>query len=214
MTTTVRERPILFSAPMVRSILDGRKTQTRRVVEPQPDKVVLSYYPGGLVAHDLECNETAIKYGNGFEDDDRQWKCPYGAPGDRLWVRETWQQDPAGDRAVCYRATGHDEKCVIPDHLWRPSIFMPRWASRLTLGITAVRVQRLQEISEDDAIAEGCKLPASGRITDVQGGQYAGRIWWNAVTWYKELWDSINGKTHPWTSNPWVWVIEFRGVEA
>lgn len=219
----MKERPILFSGAMVRAILAGEKTQTRRVVKPQPARVV----------------EVGGAY---FSDDHSSARihCPYGQPGDRLWVRETWQTGMGADGPqITYKATpdyfpidawdGPDEgigpsfnydKCPgatwhtnLSDLIagaegnWRPSIFMPRWASRITLEITGVRVERLQNISEADARAEGAKSMdiVTGRQTldpNSRQGSY--------IAHYRAIWDSINAKTAPWASNPWVWVIEFK----
>lgn len=195
----MKERPILFSAPMVQALLEGRKTQTRRIVKPQPEWA---------------------KYGAMF------WKhkvamihvhaCPHGKPGDRLWVKEThafiwpdeYEPENLKDCNIEYRSDT-DGKALPGDWpeesrddperpKWRPSIFMPRWASRILLEITAVRVERLQDISEDDAIAEGCFALGDCECT--------------AVRQYRDLWESINGTTS-WGANPWVWVVEFRRVE-
>lgn len=161
----LKERPILFSAPMVRAILDGRKTQTRRVAKP-----------------DAKENEH---------------KCPHGERRDRLWVRETFA--PVSGGAI-YRADGERQPGSCCGCAWKPSIFMPRVLSRITLEITEVRVQWLQEISEEDALAEGCSrwkgVPGDGEQSAVQA--------------YVKLWDSINAKKHPWVSNPWVWAITFK----
>lgn len=142
--TTVRERPILFSGPMVRAILEGRKTQTRRVLKNPDDGVSTTIEDGSP----LYCDD------GGF------WHprpCPYGQPGDRLWVREAHQLSPDGP---IYRATAREHGTYEPGGAgpWRPSIHMPRWASRITLEITDVRVERVQEITEDDAIAEGVEV--------------------------------------------------------
>ncbi len=181
----MKERPILMSAPMVRAILEGRKTQTRRVYKPR------------------EVDNVEDPHGALFA-----FPTPYGSPGDRLWVRETWSHD-AHDLDTC-RAAHEDASPgigygpyyrsteVAPDTLrWKPSIFMPRWASRITLEVTEVRVQRLQEISEDDAKAEGCEPSGSAGFATARG-------------LYAALWDSINGARAPWPSNPWVWAITFR----
>jgi uncharacterized protein YqfB (UPF0267 family) len=177
----MRERPILFSGPMVKAILGGRKTITRRVLKLQD-------YDGG------DCYETK----DGILRDILSL-CPYGIPGDRLWVRETWA-DPCGKRLPVYRA---DEATAYLNVKWRPSIFMPRWASRITLEVTGVRVERLQDITEEDAQAEGVEARRSmkdGVAPVVYSYQDPFRI----------IWDSINGKKYPWSDNPWVWVIEFR----
>lgn len=177
----IKERPILFSAPMVRAILEGRKTQTRRIVKPQPAGEWAA--PG----------KTA---------------CPYGRPGERLWVRETWSRAklyPASHE-LFYRADGECNgrqlslSYIEREGRWRPSIHMPRWASRIDLEITAVRVERLQEISVGDCCEEGAP------IYDGDEGQT------HAVqTWYRELWEQINGPGS-WDLNPWVWVIEFKKI--
>ena len=161
------ERPILFSAPMVRAILDGNKTQTRRVVKLKPDYM-----------------ETFLRLPN------KVACCPYGQPGGRLWVRETFEDcESALHSCVLYRADGG-----TPGTKWTPSIHMPRWASRITLEITGVRVERLQDISEEDAISEGTPFPCGGWV----GG-------------YQKLWESIHGPGS-WDLNPWVWVVEFKRV--
>lgn len=194
MTTTIKERPILFSAPMIRAIQDGRKTQTRRRLKNDPPTVI----------RDIQTpqEKTIVP----------EWYltyCPYGQVGDRLWVRETCV---IHENKAWYRASG---PLPVLDYAWkwRPSIHMPRWASRLTLEITGVRVERVQDISAEDAMAEGCfKLPASGRITDVVGGQYFGRTWPSAKFWFHDVWESIHGD-ESWALNQWVWVIEFRRLE-
>lgn len=170
----IKERPILFSGEMVRAILDGRKTQTRRVVK-------------GIALDWLAPDMFTPRFVASPEND----LCQYGKVGDRLWVRETFQ--PYGD-GYAYRAT----PAIPENHNWKPSIFMPRAASRITLEITNVRVERLNEISDKDAEAEG-----------VEAWSNSG----NSPAWkFQCLWDRINGKKYPWSSNPWVWVIEFRKI--
>ncbi len=186
----MKERPILFSGPMVRAILDGRKTQTRRIIKPQPIKRL----------HRLAFDARAL--GN-LWGDRGTWliRCPKGAPGDRLWVRETWAMI---DGAYAYRAdSGHD--LTGPGnflHNWKPSIHMPRAAGRIALEVTGVRVERLQDITEEDAIAEGAELTdeLTGTADDLDGSY---------VKAYSILWDVINGHGS-WEKNPWVWAIEFR----
>ena len=161
------ERPILFSAPMVRAILDRTKTQTRRVVKLKPDYM-----------------ETFLRLPN------KVACCPYGQPGGRLWVRETFEDcESALHSCVLYRADGG-----TPGTKWTPSIHMPRWASRITLEITGVRVERLRDNREADAISEGTPFPCGGWV----GG-------------YQKLWESIHGPGS-WDLNPWVWVVEFKRV--
>jgi len=148
-------------------------------------------------------------------------QCSFGKPGDRLWVRETWaryQNDPDIEGLKDYFPVIYKASYEDPDDFegpWKPSIHMPRAASRLTLEITEVRVERLQDISTEDSIAEGLiKLPASGRYVLQKGEQYAGLASNDPREVFARLWDSINAKKHPWDSNPWVWVISFRRVEA
>jgi hypothetical protein len=191
----MKERPILFNDEMVRAILDGRKTQTRRVAKVETcDTRPLG---GGHVfitptgCYSPRTPEHHVSY------------CPYGQPGDRLWVRETFRVIDGQTQpriAIDYRADPEDKWCRIGDFLgdgkkWRPSIHMPRWASRILLEITNVRVERVQEISVADAKAEGvCGLSARAE--------------------FLMLWDSINAKRgFGWDANPWVWVIEFRRTE-
>ena len=200
----MKERPILFSGPMVRAILDGRKTQTRRVVNWQ--KVAKqSGCTKGTLAYSDAFSSWAVFNGNG-EAHLGLVDCPYGQSGDRLWVRETWCQwdwedlgtEPQDPITLRFRADGD-----IPAVKWRPSIFMFRWASRITLEITNVRVERLQDISDADIDAEGCR-----HAFDAEYGEG-----WDTANplyhWWKR-WDKINGKKYPWSRNPWVWVIEFQ----
>lgn len=182
----MKERPILFSGEMVRAILDGRKTQTRRVVKQRGD-----------------CSGSVEQ-------------CPYGQPGERLWVRETWATEGTDETSTLplqFKADRSDwPKCSK----WRPSIHMPRWASRITLEIESVRVERLQKITEEDAKAEGTRDDAlvhyyceEGTDDDPIGNH---RCNWRYA--FSRLWESINAKRgFGWDANPWVWVITFRRVE-
>jgi hypothetical protein len=193
-------RPILFSAPMVRAILDGSKTQTRRVVKTRVENAS-RVGKRGAQAH-IESPE-ALNH------------CPYGQPGDRLWVRETFGQVGENGRYV-YCANPADDyqwgagKPSQGGFRWRPSIHMPRVASRITLEITDVRVERLQDISEEDARAEGI---TDGGCTECGEHEPCGCAnpspdARDAFCW---LWQSING-ADSWSENPWVWVISFRRV--
>ncbi|MBW6333091.1 hypothetical protein ACV36R_29240 [Pseudomonas aeruginosa] len=195
-----RERPILFNDQMVRAILDGRKTVTRRVMKPQPD------FLGSMV----DPNTPFKPLDAGLH---ARITCPYGEPGDRLWVRETWglQVRSYGGGAgefIVYRATNPDaiycrssEGREYPVK-WKPSIHMRRHSSRILLEITAVRVERLQDISNDQAIAEGIDTHPMG---------FYGNGCITAGGAFLELWESINGDGR-WADNPWVWVIEFKRV--
>jgi hypothetical protein len=197
----VKEHPILFSAPMVRAILEGRKTMTRRVVKQFPR---VNYRWGRWIL-EPQCERwmaTVVPDGHYQYDASGQIKarCPYGQPGDRLWVRETWAAD-AGD--ILFRAD-LDTEDSNPIK-WRPSIFMPRSASRLLLEVTAVRVERVQDISEEDAKDEGVTL-IDGNPLRHDGLDYSSE--------FTGLWDSINAKRgYGWDSNPWVWVVSFKRIE-
>jgi hypothetical protein len=211
----MKERPILMSAPMVRALLDGTKTQTRRAVKPQPQTV-----------DGMNCTRLRLldKRGEVFIDEAleaptphlRNMLCPYGRlPGDRLWVREAWKAHTTFDHLP--------PRDIPQSHVWymaddgykaesryRQGMFMPRWASRITLEVMEVRVERLQDISDSDAIAEGIKR-------DFVEGDSA-TLWRNYATGgtticpvfsYQTLWESING-VGSWNANPWVWAISFR----
>lgn len=212
-------KPIIFSTPMVQAILDGRKTMTRRVVKPQPTYITPSGrwvwpIPKSKV-HPCCCTEVCTA--------SREWweylaldQTPY-QPGDVLWVRETWGDHGGKTSYFLYRAdfpdgaktyewpekdeTGEPIICDLPR--WRPSIFMPREAARIFLRVTDVRVERLQEISEEDAAKEGL-APA---ILD-------GAVFISAKGKFHVLWETINAKRgYGWDTNPWVWVVSFERTE-
>lgn len=262
--TKIKERPILFQGEMVRALLEGRKTQTRRIVKPQPssefhpeNKGVAHWYaPTKVNKRTGEMYPGADVFGVADEDEDRI--SPYGKPGERLWVRETWQDvhpcqifedrfttagragipgPPAINYEVIYRADGEYPKLHFSDkypfrrpcigatckksHVhpeenyngWEPSIFMPRWASRISLEITEVRVERLQEISENDSEKEG--VPHDnlvGYYCEEPTHNSDGVHRCNYRIGYKMLWERINGK-QSWEQNPWVWVVTFRMVK-
>jgi hypothetical protein len=191
-------RPILFSAPMVRALLAGTKTQTRRPVKPQPDFDTARAMLGGdtsgaSIVYDHAFGGLGLKRGNGTGFVQPNIRCPYGQPGDRLWVREAWAPKAIDPECttIAYRAT--DDECNGP---WKPSIHMPRWASRILLEVTEVRVQRPQEISHEDAEQEGvkCDMSALGFRDH-----------------FAALWDRING-CGSWDANPWVWVVSFKRI--
>jgi hypothetical protein len=194
----VKERPILFRGEMARAILDGRKVQTRRIVKPQPEDA--GFGRNAVVCPYRTGTQWPLAYyemrGSCWNSSD-PLRCPYGQPGDRLWVRETWMPYEQVPSRAIYRA---DDVASHIDKGWSPSIHMPRWASRITLDIVSVRAERLWSISRGDAIAEGCP-----RRRDTGGT--------SPVVWFHELWESINGQGS-WSANPWVWVIEFKRWEA
>jgi len=231
----MKERPILFSGAMVRAIMEGRKTQTRRIVKPQPPAGCRYEINGNRNKACCLFNCPDLPGGVGFcppkpQSKDHLLPCPYGKPGDRLWVRETFAfvdwydghapsevprfdvDDPYGDgskrQRVWYQA---DEQQWNRSYRgkWRPSIHMPRWASRITLEITGIRCERLQSISHSDAIAEGIEstkfakeqLPLRKQSLPL------------SVLAYSHLWDAINGDGF-WDANPWVWVVEFKRLEG
>lgn len=258
----MKERPILFSGEMVRAILEGRKTQTRRVLKKQPIDVLTKTVGKGVkeVTRNLEGKKAWFSLMQTNPNRGTAFWCSYGEVGDRLWVREAWGYhglSSCGDRheaTVSYAADGSEVKVrfstfeemmaaspeqnfkpseafeELPDyeqgwehskwlHEWwqrqksKPSIHMYRWASRIDLAITNVRVERLQDISEEDAEAEGieCFDPEN----DASVCRMPGTTDWeypNAKMVYEILWNKINGKKHPWDSNPYVWVIEFAKI--
>lgn len=208
----MRELPILFSAEMVRAILSGKKTQTRRLFRPQP----ADHHWEGLTGHRHAVRLMATSTGlaarcshwlGKHEDPAIQWVgSPFGTAGDRLWVRETWAALGAKNRApFVYRADAPRGERVRVDAPWRPSIHMPRHASRLLLEVTEVHVQRLKDISDYDCRAEGC----SGGHDSIPAYPFSA----TPREHFGHLWRSIYG-TDSWESNPWVWVVEFSRVEG
>lgn len=221
--TSVIERPILFSGPMVKAILDGRKTMTPRAIKPQPPKYIDELHGNdlrGRAPYPLEDYETGHALGVGFQDDnERCYRCPYGVPGERLWIKmgyrtlydarydhTHWSTDfafiTAHGRAMS--KTGRPKKDG-----GHPGMFMPYWLSqelRLpVLEVTDVRVERLQEITEEDAQNEG--FPGERWATG--HGDYSEIA---PSEQFRDLWNSINGKKPDcsWTANPWVWVVSFK----
>lgn len=247
------DRGILFSGPLVREILADRKTQTRRILRQM--LCLNTGGPGRAALRAFDQSTGIATFGDSIPDDPCpiDVKCPYGVPGDRLWVRETFAEliavSPASDQpieitegerliepptswsdskgrthwnydgsVIAYRANSNIEFCdgdgFIGDSAdrddmprWRPSIHMPRWASRITLEVTAVRVERLQDISEADAVAEG--FHSWRRAAD---GHFYARCR-TAVQQFAETWDRINGKRASWELNPYVWVVSFRRMK-
>lgn len=219
----MKEYPILFSGARVRAILDNKKTQTRRVVKPPPDGFEWAHKKPGDVhwwedwnsereqweRHELPIMAHCLCYAGHIERcvnplrdltsrpapwESSPFDCPYGEPGDRLWVRETWVNNFG---QLLYRADCHLDSFEYGARGWKPGIHMPRVFSRITLENAAVRVERLQDISYEDIFKEGAPVegqrPSEARQT------------------FARLWDEINPK-HSWSSNPWVWVVEFKQV--
>jgi len=233
----MKERPILFSGPMVRAILDGRKTQTRRIVKPQPEHLQVHEYKGSRIydgANRRWCWKQLVAsdcWSIGFEQELAEL-CPIAKPGDRLWVRESWcqkfKEDESGwvynsednldSSCVHYRADGYEVRAIDGDGFqrwnkdggeaspWKPSIHMPRWASRILLEVVSARVERLNEISHKDVVAEGIEPNQPGYYTCHNGAKYMD------FQEYQELWESINGQGS-WDDNPYVWVIEFTVIQ-
>ncbi len=237
----MKEHLILFSTPMVQALLEGRKSQTRRVVKfgdkdtksiqratslewdmrRADDRMPLFDTWGPQKAHFLF--KQPSKYNN--SDIVFALQCPYGQVGDRLWVRETWavfQLESEGGHKefpnILYRADNSTKLLVnqvvwkynTPKLKWRPSIFMPRWASRITLEITDIKVQRLWEITEEDAIAEGVLSEEGIKYWNEHPLSFATKT--SPKDEYARLWDNLNIKKYPWYLNPWVWVIEFKRI--
>lgn len=234
----MKQRPMLFTGPMVRATLDGRKGQTRRIMNPQPEGEPrpLEQWSHGIARacgksptddeikqHVEKLRGRVFPFTTGYSDGLVSYPCPYGRPGDQLWIRETWgahfmydDVKPSeiyhedGDSLWC-RATSDDKpisgRCVGSQRgKWRPSIFMPRWASRILLEITDIRVERLQAISQDDCRAEGCP----GGHDSIPDYGYSA----TPREHFEWIWESINGKGSFYAANPFVWVIEFKRVEV
>lgn len=210
----MKERGMIFNGEMVRAILDGRKNQTRRIMKPQPaNDIARGTFPnteayGWVSSMKQKFGGTTAHF------------CPFGQPGDRIWVRETWAEAGAGAPELkLYRANypahvpSHYENVPPAEEIhWTPSIHMPRWASRILLEITDVRVERLNDISEEDARAEGiidggclnCGEPEPCGCANPEP---------DATDAFAYLWQSIYGQEN-WNANPWVWVIEFNRIEG
>lgn len=227
-TTAVKERPILFKPEMVRAIRNNTKTQTRRIAKGRdgelPPAEFVRINQVGPWFHFENTRQSAAERDQ-FGPVLKMWtiRCPYGQPGDRLWVRETWGTDARlnglppsalftveGGNPVYYRADGKQPELL---DTWRPSIHMPRAASRVLLEITAVRVERLQDISESDAENEGVEvLPGRHKGNPTYRDYHdADFFCYLAKESYATLWDSINGEG-TWAANPWVWVVEFKVI--
>lgn len=199
----VRERPILFSGPLVRAILDGRKTVTRRIVRADLSAFVGDEDDDGvpLVPHPKTGCLARITP-------------PYGTQGDRLWVRETWGPNETEGWGWIYRAdwpagtSAEIAGCI--DKRWHPAIHMPRRASRIALEVTSVRVERLQEIADNDIRAEGVVFDGKWWLGAEHDAKGTPKLFPLARQAWESRWDSINGDRASWDRNPWVWRIEFR----
>jgi hypothetical protein len=228
----VKERPVLFSAPMVRAILEGRKTQTRRIAKWKPREpgynlgfsgVQVGFYCSDLLSSGYVLRSRGA--GGCWNDRTHPLHCPYGKPGDRLWVRETHARFSVGEgmdtpvpECVAYRATcgknsafdyanSRGEVTRLKVTKWTPAIHMPRWAARIELEVSGVRVERLHDITEEDAKAEGLRFDGNHWIG---AGPHK---WPTARAAFESLWCDING-LDSWRSNPWVWVVEIKRVEV
>lgn len=234
--TPPKERPILFSAPMVRALLEGRKTQTRRIAVVQPFLDTFGlwqvFYPWGEGGHGIY--ETRAEMERELHNVALP-RCPYGKPGDRLWVRENAYIAPhdwcgpetrdATDYNHCPRVVGYSASMDDGGEAARnygvkqtPSIHMPRWASRLTLEVESIRLEPLHDITEADARAEGVMpdaeaYKAMNHLRGQEAAQALPRHLRSARDHFAGLWDGINGSRAPWAKNPWVWVVGFKVVE-
>lgn len=214
--STIKERPILFNGPMVRATLSGQKTVTRRAIKIQPHIDASGNFCVGSSNYGQDlCGKPVTKHFiNSY--------CPYGKPGDRLWVRETfayadksgthdaapddhWRPVRPGMEPEIYRCWYRASDGHAADGFSKPSIHMPRWASRILLEITDVRVERLQNITEEQALAEGIKKHSDGGYHVEDGKHYSDC----PVESFAGLWSSVGGN---WDANPWVWVVEFKRI--
>jgi hypothetical protein len=210
----MKELPIIYSMPMVQAILEGRKTQTRRIIKPEPHpygtEIIDSgrtWYKGkGRWHNRLIAQENPLRYEIASLHD-----CPYGEIGDLLWVRETWSHCNHPLRPFMYKASIEKQSGLTVK--WSPSIHMPKEAARIWLKVVDVRVDRLNHISEKDAIAEGVKSRYSFLFSETRYEDYSNRDseWRDPVLSFYTLWESIHGEGS-WEKNPWVWVIESEVV--
>lgn len=212
----MRERPSLFNGAMVRAILDGRKTQTRRpILSVARIGRVTEFQRSTTPGYDWIMRDRAMRW-NDLREPSLMARCPYGVPGDRLYVRETWNKEGGmityradGDWIAAYRREDAADDAARKARglrvRWSPSIHMPRWASRLTLEVTAVRVERVQGITEDDARAEGVTPVPFCRAGVAEGNEH------------REAFELLLGRVYgaaSWDANDWVWVVEFKCVEV
>lgn len=218
----MKDKPILFTPGNIRKIRNNEKTQTRRVVKPTQStpKIAPLRMEPWIIDGDWQVDDDGLPCWAGFHPEypgEAKWfSCPYGHIGDRLWVKESlkevdgvWRYAIDSDVVSCAQA---DETAMITwahhkETSSHSALFMPKWAARTWLEITAVRVEQLQEITEEDSKAEGCIVPEGYLWRPLGSKEPAQQI--TSRQAYEGLWDSINGKEYPWSSNPWVWVIDF-----
>ena len=209
----MKERPILFSTPMVQAIMEGRKTMTRRIVKPQPEKspatntfVPLKEFLSQLNSQTNKGLKEIHTKGNGAGYSFPL--CPYGKVGDVLWVRETWQPS-ANNVFVHFKADCADD----PGKGWKPSIHMKKEYARIWLEIVSVRAERLDDITVNDAINEGIKVVFDEVVKKNQYQDYLNEFpnYNNPINSFRSLWKKING-AESWDANPWVWVVEFKRI--
>jgi len=209
---TTKSRPIIMSGDSVRAILENRKSQTRRVMKPQPPEWVRCWNgTNDACTKHVFCERDADDDCMGHwpeYDTDKGVKCPFGAPGDRLWVREAWK--PHWTDIVIYKA------CNDEPHVWKNPMFMPRKYSRLTLEIMNVRCERVQEINNVDAILEGIEIVAFSEDETFYSSKPNSRLHEEPRNAYADMWNEINGKRKgcSWADNPFTWVIEFKKIEG
>lgn len=230
----MKERPIIMSAESVLALLDKRKSQTRRVINPQPPKQY------DINASDAHGFATWANAAAGFWPPENPIKCPYGAPGNRLWVKERWYiekssadtwMNPPNSHVTVQYSVGTEQKTDKPiwdgrwnywwtkyikprDDRWRNPLFMPRWASRIILEILNVRVERLGDIDNEGALAEGVNRAGEGEIVLLLG-EHGQPAMSKVIFDFAKAWNRVNEKRgFGWHTNPWVWVVEFRVVEV
>nr|WP_314705938.1 hypothetical protein [uncultured Comamonas sp.] len=223
----MKETGLMFKAPLVQAILAGQKTQTRRVVTPQPALCTHDAWPTNWVVEGCEWHCAVCGNGNRLNPRAKSGvsgiNCPMGQPGDRIYVRETWNPDPPCDGTWAYtqwagcregQIEGVPKQFRTPEHcmyaastdaelVWTPSVHMPKWAARIWLEITGVRVERLQQITEADCIAEG----APGGHGSIPGYPYSA----TPLEHFRHIWKSTGGD---WDADPWVWVIDFKTIST
>jgi hypothetical protein len=202
----MKSRGILFSAPMIRALLERRKTQTRRIIHPRPSSAV------DLIEWHARTKSWCAWTAGRIERVGESWRCPYGRPGDHLWVRETFTPNYFDDGRTAYRADFDEAQLcgVVEPPKWTPCIYMRQSQSRITLAVTSIRVERLHDLTELDARAEG--MPPAW--LDESGGDVNAAAPPTYRQGFARGWNEINGKRAPWKANPWLWVVGFSVLDA